>query len=377
VNLQQRATREPAGEKVRIMSDDAYRNLAKVLDTLPNGFPATDSGLEIRILERIFTPEEAELVCQLRLSYETPAQIAERTGRPLEELDPMLMRMWEQGQIDGGGLGPTRVFRMLPWVVGIWEMQVNRLDAETAKLCDEYYEHFAPQLFGQGTRWARIIPIEQDAAPERQALSYDRVAGIIEANQSFAVEECVCRKQKRLLGEGCDHPLEICLGVASEPDAFADSPWGRPISKQEAYALMEKAEDAGLVHLTTNTEEGPSFICSCCGCCCVSLMAITRLGLTDVVNSDFYCQIDADLCVSCGDCGDGVCPVNAISEGEEAYRIDRRLCIGCGVCISHCNDAAMALAPKPATERVARFADGDAMQEELARQRGVDFGAYK
>jgi Pyruvate/2-oxoacid:ferredoxin oxidoreductase delta subunit len=362
---------------VRIMSGDVYRNLAQVLDTLPNGFPATDSGLEIRILEKIFTPEEAELFCQLRLCYETPAQIAERTGRPLEELDLMLTRMWEKGQIAGGGLGPARVFRMQPWVVGIWEMQVNRLDAETAQLCDEYYEHFARQLFGQGTPRARIIPIEQDVAPEQRALSYDRVAGIIEANQSFAVEECVCRKQKRLLGEGCDHPLEICLGVASEPDAFADSPWGRPISKQEAYALMEKAEDAGLVHLTSNTEDGPSFICSCCGCCCVSLMAITRLGLTDVVNSDFYCEIDADLCISCGDCGDGICQVNAISEGEEAYRVDRGLCIGCGVCIDHCNDAAMALTPKPAAERAARFADEDAMQEELARLRGVDFSAYK
>jgi Pyruvate/2-oxoacid:ferredoxin oxidoreductase delta subunit len=359
------------------MGDDVYRKLAKLLDTLPNGFPATDSGLEIKILEKIFTPEEAELFCELRLSYETPTQIAERTGRPLDELDQLLTTMWEKGQIDGGGLGPTRVFRMLPWVIGIWEMQVGRLDAELAQLGEAYYEHFAPQLFGQGPRVARIIPIEQDATPTQQALSYDRISGIIEANQSFAVAECVCRKQNRLLGKGCDHPLEICLGVESEPNAFENHPWGRPISKQEAYGLMEKAEDAGLVHLTTNVEEGPSFICSCCGCCCVALKAITQLGLTDVINSDFYCEIDADLCVSCGDCGNGVCQVNAISEGGEAYRVDRRLCIGCGVCIDHCNDAAMELVPKPAEERVARFADEDAWREEIARLRGVDFSAYK
>lgn len=359
------------------MSDDVYRELAKVLDTLPSGFPATDSGIEIRILEKIFTPEEAELFCQLRLSYETPAQIAERTGRALDEVDALLTRMWEKGQIEGGGLGPARAFKMLPWVIGIWEMQVGRLDAELAQLGDEYYEHFGPQLFGRGTRLTRTIPIEQDATPTQQALSYERVSGIIEANQSFAVEECVCRKQKRLLDEGCDHPLEVCLGVASEPDAFENSPWGRPISKQEAYALMEKAEDAGLVHLTTNVEEGLSFICSCCGCCCVMLKAITQLGLTDVVNADFYCEVDADLCTSCGDCGDGICQVNAISEEGEAYRVDRRLCIGCGVCIDHCNDAAMRLVPKPAAERVARFADEDAIQEELGRLRGVDFSAYR
>lgn len=359
------------------MPDDVYRRLAKVLDTLPNGFPATDDGLEIRILEKIFAPEEAELFCQLRLSYETPAQIAERTGRPLDEVDPLLTTMWEKGQVDGGGLGPARVFRMLPWVIGIWEMQVGRLDAELAHLGEVYYEHFAPQLFGQGPRVARIIPIEQDVTPTQQALSHDRVSEIIEANQSFAVAECVCRKQKRLVGKGCDHPLEMCLGIESEPNAFENSPWGRPISKREAYALMAEAEEAGLVHLTTNVEGSPSFICSCCGCCCVALKAITQLGLTNVINSDFYCEIDANACTSCGDCGEGVCPVDAIGEGEGAYRVDRDLCIGCGVCIDRCNDTAMALVPKPAAERVARFADEDAWREEIARLRGVDFSAYK
>jgi NAD-dependent dihydropyrimidine dehydrogenase PreA subunit len=359
------------------MPDGVYQKLAKVLDTLPNGFPATDSGLELRILEKIFAPEEAELFCELRLSYERPAQIAERTGRPLDELDLLLTRMWEKGQIDGGGLGPARVFRMMPWVVGIWEMQVGRMDPELAQLGDAYYEHFGPQLFGQGVQFSRIIPIEKDATPTQQALSSNQLSGIIEANQSFAVEECVCRKQKRLIGEGCDHPLEICLGVSPEPDAFEGSPWGRPISKREAYALMERAEEAGLVHLTTNIEEGQSFVCSCCGCCCVSLKAITQLGLRDVVNSDFYCEIDADLCNSCGDCGDSVCQVHAISEEGETYRVDRRVCIGCGVCIDHCSTGAMELVPKPAAERVACFADDDAMDEELARARGVDFSAYK
>ena len=359
------------------MSDDVYRKLAKVLDTLPNGFPATDSGLEIKIVKKIFTPEEAELFCDLRLSLETPIQIAERTGRPLEGLDEMLTRMWEKGQIEGAALGPTRIFRMLPWVVGIWEMQVGRLDAELAQLGDEYYEHFGRQLFGQGPRVMRTIPIEHDATPTQQALSYDRVSGIIEANQSFAVNECVCRKQKRLLGEGCDHPLEVCLGVAPEPNLFENQPWGRPISKQEAYALLDKAEDAGLVHLTTNLGEGPSFICSCCGCCCGTLMAITKLGLTEVINSDFYCEIDANLCTSCGDCGNGVCQVSAISAGEETYRVDRRLCIGCGVCIDSCNDMAMQLVRKPAAERVAPPADDDTWREERGRLRGVDFSDYK
>ena len=41
------------------MGDVAYERLAGALDRLPNGFPRTDSGLEIRILEKICSPGEA------------------------------------------------------------------------------------------------------------------------------------------------------------------------------------------------------------------------------------------------------------------------------------------------------------------------------
>ena len=72
------------------MSEEIYRKLARVLDTLPNGFPATDDQLEIRLLKKIFDPDQAELFCDLRLVFETAEQVAERTGRPLEGLEEKL-----------------------------------------------------------------------------------------------------------------------------------------------------------------------------------------------------------------------------------------------------------------------------------------------
>ncbi len=68
------------------MNDELYHLLAKVLDTLPNGFPATESGIEIKLLKRIFRPQDAELFGDLRLYFETTQQISERTGRALEGL---------------------------------------------------------------------------------------------------------------------------------------------------------------------------------------------------------------------------------------------------------------------------------------------------
>ena len=82
------------------MSDEVYQKLAKVLDTLPNGFPSTESGVEIKLLKKVFEPEEAELFCRLKLTYETADQIVERSGSPREGLVGRLESMWKRGQID-------------------------------------------------------------------------------------------------------------------------------------------------------------------------------------------------------------------------------------------------------------------------------------
>jgi hypothetical protein len=101
------------------MADEIYHKLAKVLDTLPNGFPSTESGIEIKLLKRIFDPDEAELFCDLKLKFETAAQVSQRTGSPLEGLDEKLTTMWEKGQIFGVDFGGTKLFKMVPWAWSI------------------------------------------------------------------------------------------------------------------------------------------------------------------------------------------------------------------------------------------------------------------
>ena len=59
------------------MSEDIYRKLAQRLDAIPNGFPATESGVEMKLLKKVFTPGEADLFCDLKLTPETAEQIAE------------------------------------------------------------------------------------------------------------------------------------------------------------------------------------------------------------------------------------------------------------------------------------------------------------
>ncbi len=120
------------------MQDESYHRLAKVLDTLPNGFPSTESGIEIRLLKKIFTSEEADLFCDLRLTPETPAQIAKRMGRPLEGLEEKLVSMGQRGELWASESGGVWTFKMVPWVVGIYEFQLKRMDREFAEMCEEY-----------------------------------------------------------------------------------------------------------------------------------------------------------------------------------------------------------------------------------------------
>ena len=130
-----------------VMSMEAYRKLALHLDALPNGFPPTESGVELRILERIFSPEDAELAAQLRLTLETPAQVAERIGGDPRELRTRLKNMALRGLIDVEVTEHGLVFGALPFVVGIYEYQVASIDQELAQLMEGYFKE------GYGASW--------------------------------------------------------------------------------------------------------------------------------------------------------------------------------------------------------------------------------
>ena len=72
------------------MSDDVYRKLAQRLDAMPNGFPATESGVELRLLAKVFEPAEAALASVMKLTYEPAAEIGPRAGLDAETAERML-----------------------------------------------------------------------------------------------------------------------------------------------------------------------------------------------------------------------------------------------------------------------------------------------
>ena len=118
-----------------------YRRLARSLDALPNRYPPADDESDLRLLAKIFLPEEAALAADLLPELEPPAQIAARLGRDMREVSSLLKEMSKKGQIAFGKTSQGRLgFGLMPFVVGIYEAQAGRIDAEMAGLFEEYYQ---------------------------------------------------------------------------------------------------------------------------------------------------------------------------------------------------------------------------------------------
>ena len=285
--------------------------------------------------------------------------------------------MWKRGQLFGVDFGEVVVFKMVPWVFGIYEFQLERMDQEFARLAEAYNEHFGPQFFKGKPQLMQVLPVEQTLQEKHDPLPYQQVSAIINTGESFGLGECICKKEQKLLGKGCEAPLEICMGIAPVPGFFDNHQTFRPISKLEAFEALERAEAAGLVHMTSNVKSGHYYICNCCGCCCGVLRSINKWGLNEATNSHFYASIDPESCIQCGVCRDERCQVQAITETDEVFEIDPDRCIGCGLCISTCPSESIALVHRQPDDYTPVPADEKAWFEARGRARGVDFSEFQ
>lgn len=337
------------------MSDSVYRQLARKLDSLPQGFPSTPEGIELAILERIFSPEEASFALRLKAFPESAGRIARRLRKPVEDIRNRLEEMVEKGQILGFKMNGRRVYALGPFVVGIFEMQLNRLDRELAELVQAYFPYLARSLGGHRPGLARVVPVNQRIDASATVLATDDLRSMIERARSFEVADCICRREEALLGNPCRHTKETCLAFSPEENAYDGRPRGaRIISKDEALELLDACEREGLVHCTYNVSHDQMFVCNCCSCCCGFLRLLTEHQTPHgLVRSNWVAMIDPDVCAACGVCADTRCPVEAIEPNDDgdAYRVLSERCIGCGVCLVTCPTEALRLEPRPEAER--------------------------
>ncbi|QEE16590.1 DUF362 domain-containing protein [Promethearchaeum syntrophicum] len=329
-----------------------YRKLQQHLDRLPIGFPETESGVEIRILQHLFTPEEAEIAVFLNLLPEKIQKINKRLKKKKKnltesELEKVLDNLNEKGAIsrhitqDG-----TKYFSIAMLAIGMFEFQVNRMTKEFYTDFAQYLEEaFRDEFLSTRIPQLRTIPTEGSITPELPIMTYDNIRHIVtNYNGPIAVTNCVCKQGQDMLNNPCKQTKmrEICFIFGSAARKYAESDWGKVLTKDEAFEILKQAEKDGLVLQPSNTEK-IFCLCLCCGCCCEILTSAKPLeNPVQYFATNYRAIVNIETCIGCGIC-ENRCQMDAISIEDGKSVIDYSHCIGCGLCVTSCPQEAMKL----------------------------------
>jgi NAD-dependent dihydropyrimidine dehydrogenase PreA subunit len=333
------------------VKETSYRKLAEHLDQLPGGFAPSDTGAELHLLQRLFTTEEAELATHLTLAREEAQVIAERANLPLAEAEQRLNDMSNKGlifsiQIEDG----STLYQAVPFVVGIYEFQVNNLSEGLLQDLADYWSTRKQRPQTQTIPQMRTIPVGESIEPHLEALPYEQVNELIKANDRFAVAPCICRRHARMTGGGCDAPEESCLMFGEWADYYVRDGRGRSIDQSEVMKILTRADAANLVLQPSNSRD-IDFICCCCGCCCGILGGLKNHPRpSEIVANSFIAKHESEICEGCWACLER-CQMQAFTEEVDRVTLNTDRCIGCGLCVSTCPSGALSLVRKPDSER--------------------------
>jgi len=351
---------------------DIYSRLAKYLDSLPAGYPPTEDGLELKILEKLFTLEEAALALHLSLLNEEAPIIAHKAGTPLDLTTQLLEGMVHKGLIAGNypeGKPPT--YGISQFVIGFYEGQVNRLDEDIVNLVEAYI----PTYFDKGP-WkkypqVRTIPVNEAIPITSEVMPYFQAEAILRSKTHIAVRNCICRQEREILSQGCGKPLETCLTFDSAALNTVKTGKGRMISLEETRQILKEAQAAGLVLQPANSQN-PIMLCLCCNCCCGVLRHIKKEpNPSALVANPFVAHYDPALCIACGACVE-ICPMDALTMDDlDEVTFEPVRCIGCGLCLSVCPSGAVRLVHKPESEQPKIPKDTTRTYINIARVQGV------
>jgi NADPH-dependent glutamate synthase beta subunit-like oxidoreductase/Fe-S-cluster-containing hydrogenase component 2 len=283
---------------------------------------------EYKILEPIITEEMASVALCLEFrDPKTAEEIASLCGKTLEETSVLLWELAVAGGACVNKIDGVDKYWLEIWIPGHMEAIVNNKAntqkyPQIGKAFDDYGRRKAPLAVGNfpvGTGPMRVIPIESSINGETRRASYEEVSKYLNETDIFSVSDCSCRTSREELGEGCGHLKEdMCIQLGWAAEYYIRTGRGREITREEAYEVIRKAEENGLMHSVPNVE-GPGkthAICNCCGCSCYALRNANMWSNHDFVRSNYVSKVDAEKCVACGECVE-VCPTNSLKLGQK------------------------------------------------------------
>ncbi len=332
--------------------DKIFRKLQLHLDKLPIGFPATESGVEIRLLQYLFSTLEAKIALCLTLANSSIAKINKRLRSKFslklsdDELSQILHKMFMDGNIRRSAKAPYRYSNAM-LAIGMFENQLGHLSKELIEMMHKYFdEGFNDEFFRSSLPQLRTSPHINAIVPEYRIATYDNMREIVKnTTKSIQVANCVCKEVGALLGKPCKQTKDIEICLMFDATSYLARNQARNISKEKCLSIIDRAEKEGLVLQPGNSLQ-PFCICLCCGCCCGVLTSAKKYPKpAELVASNYYAKINAELCNGCEICIKR-CQMEAISIEDKKAIVDLDRCIGCGLCVTTCKTKAASLIEK-------------------------------
>ena len=288
---------------------------------------------EYRILDPIVDDDMCSIMMRMRLEKNFTAEdLARKAKKSVEFTQEQLDKLVKAGVIRVRTVDGKTCYYYPIWVPGIMEgILSNREQCDKYPdlgVCFEEYTRIrvgmlAPVL-GNGVNFMRVMPVMSAIENNTHAASYDELTTIIDNAKAISVGPCSCRRSRRLMGEGCGHLEEdMCIYLDDNAINFSKNGEHRLVSKEEAYEILKRAEDNGLVHDVNQAPgfDGVTAICNCCGCSCYALRITELFRSPEAVRSNFIARVDKDKCVACGQCVEN-CQPNAVKLGQKLCTTD-------------------------------------------------------
>ena len=338
------------------MNDDNYQRLTYTLSQLGGAIPVFPSPEFTALIKELFTPEEAGLAAIMPIGLNNLETIETHTGRPAADIHPLLENMADKGLIYHQKRNDQDLYKLMPVLPGIFEYQFMKggyteKDYKLARIFKEYFdkvwsnkELMTNPILKKITPFSRVIPVEKELSGGGQVVHpYEKVSEYIRNASHISVSTCYCRHHGELLGDPCDKPKENCLSFGPNAVYAHERGYGRLISKEDASRLLDEAEAAGLVHMSSNTSKYIDFICNCCLCHCGIIQSFDNMDMPSIgAVSAFRLKIDEEQCIGCEDCVE-ICPLKALEVKDALIQVNRKRCIGCGLCNRACPNEALSM----------------------------------
>ena len=289
-----------------------------------------ENAPEYYCMENIVSDDEADIAIAAGLRKErTAGWLAAKVGKTVAEIQPALDNLVYYGvfrRVYSEELGEDTYFMQI-FAPGILEMMVNNqplmaAHPEVGRAFEEY-TRLRMQAMGpilpDGYGLMRVIPVESAIEGLPGVTDDERLSYYLNKYDTFSVSPCSCRASRTLLGDGCGHLAEdMCVQMGKGAEHYIRSARARQISREEAYEIVKRAEENGLMHDIPNIEGSgeTSAICNCCACACFGLRAGMMFGARDAIRSNFVAEVDEAKCVACAQCVE-VCPGNALKLGQK------------------------------------------------------------